>query len=66
MRPGFNISDIRLGGGNPLVLIAGPCVVEGRDMTLRTADRIRRIARKHDVPFIFKASYVKTNRLSGK
>ncbi len=56
---------IKIGGGNPLVLIAGPCVVEGREITLRTAARIQKIARKHHIPFIFKSSYKKANRTSG-
>ena len=53
-----------MGNSNPLVLISGPCVVEGRDITLRTAEQIRKIARKHRIPFIFKASYKKANRTS--
>jgi len=48
------------------VLIAGPCVVEGREITLRTAQRIQKIAKKYNVPFIFKSSYKKANRTSGK
>ena len=62
----FKVCNIPLGGGNPLVLIAGPCVVEGREMALRTAERIRKEAAKHRVPFIFKASYKKANRTSGR
>lgn len=59
------IGKIKIGGGLPLVLIAGPCIVEGREMTLRTAERIQTIARKLRTPFIFKASYKKANRTSG-
>lgn len=54
-----------MGEGRPIVLIAGPCVVETRDMALRTADRIQAVARKHRIPVIFKASYKKANRTSG-
>ena len=61
----LTLGKIKIGGGNPLVLIAGPCVVEGRDITLRTAARIRKITQKHRIPFIFKASYKKANRTSG-
>jgi 2-dehydro-3-deoxyphosphooctonate aldolase (KDO 8-P synthase) len=57
---------IVIGAGNPFVLIAGPCVIEGREITLRIADRIRKITKKHHVPFIFKSSYKKANRTSGK
>lgn len=61
----ISLGKIKIGGGNPLVLIAGPCVVEGREITLRTAARIQKIARKHKIPFIFKSSYKKANRTSG-
>jgi len=58
--------DFTVGGGNPLVLIAGPCVVEGREITLRTAERLAKITSKHHVPFIFKSSYKKANRTNGR
>ncbi len=60
------VGRISIGGGKPLVLIAGPCVVEGREMILKTAERIRKIASRYNMPFIFKASYKKANRTSGK
>lgn len=62
----IKIGKIKIGNGNPLVLIAGPCVVESREMVFRTAEQIQKIAKKHHVPFIFKASYKKANRTSGK
>jgi 2-dehydro-3-deoxyphosphooctonate aldolase (KDO 8-P synthase) len=49
-----------------MVLIAGPCVVESRDLVLRTADRIQQIARKHRMPVVFKSSYKKANRTSAR
>ncbi|MGA9408286.1 MAG: 3-deoxy-8-phosphooctulonate synthase [Bacteroidota bacterium] len=58
------ISSISVGGDNPLVLIAGPCVVENRDMIFSTADKIREITSRLGVPFIFKSSYKKANRTS--
>jgi 2-dehydro-3-deoxyphosphooctonate aldolase (KDO 8-P synthase) len=61
----IRIGNIRVGDGRPLVLIAGPCVVEGRDITLRTAARIHSLAGKYRIPFIFKSSYKKANRTSG-
>jgi 2-dehydro-3-deoxyphosphooctonate aldolase (KDO 8-P synthase) len=61
-----HLKRIAIGGGSPLVLIAGPCVVEGREITLRTAERIKKIADKASVPFIFKSSYKKANRTSGE
>jgi 2-dehydro-3-deoxyphosphooctonate aldolase (KDO 8-P synthase) len=60
------IDSITVGGGAPLVLIAGPCVVESRDMIFRTAEKIQSIARRLKMPFIFKSSYKKANRTSGK
>ena len=60
------IGSVVIGGNSPLVLIAGPCVVEGQDITLRTAATIRKICAKYNVPFIFKSSYKKANRTSGK
>jgi 2-dehydro-3-deoxyphosphooctonate aldolase (KDO 8-P synthase) len=59
-------AGVSIGSGAPLVLIAGPCVVEGRDMILRTAETVRTIAARHNVPVVFKSSYKKANRTSGK
>ena len=50
----------------PLFLIAGPCVVESRELQIETAGRLKEITRKLGVPFIFKSSYDKANRSSGK
>jgi len=58
------VGEIRIGGSNPLVLIAGPCVVESRKMVLSTAERIVRIAERRRIPLIFKSSYKKANRTS--
>jgi len=62
----LRIGDIQIGGNRTLVLIAGPCVIENREMVLRTAERIHAAARKHKLPFIFKSSYKKANRTSGR
>ena len=58
------VQNISIGGRSPLVLIAGPCVVESRDLVMRTADQVRRVAQKHRTPAIFKSSYKKANRTS--
>src|SRR5262245_58534240 len=55
-----------IGGRNPLVLFAGPCIVERRDLVLRSAEKIRIDCHKHSTPVIFKSSYKKANRTSGK
>ncbi len=60
------IETIRIGDGNPLVLIAGPCVVENRELVLRTAEGVKRVAERYRIPAIFKSSYKKANRTSGK
>jgi len=51
-------------GRRPFVFIGGPCVIEGRDITLKTAERLARITANLGVPFIFKSSYDKANRTS--
>jgi len=58
------IADIRIGNDLPLVLLAGPCVIEGEAFTLRAAETISTIARRCNVPLIFKSSFDKANRTS--
>ena len=55
-----------IGLDQPFFLIAGPCVVESEDLQLRTAERLKQIADKLGLFFIFKSSYDKANRSSGK
>ncbi len=62
---GFSIGKIRLGGGAPLFLIAGPCVIESEDHAMTMAERLAAITTELGVPYIFKASYDKANRSSG-
>jgi len=50
----------------PLFLIAGPCVVESRQLQIDTAGRLKEITDELKIPFIFKSSYDKANRSSGK
>jgi 2-dehydro-3-deoxyphosphooctonate aldolase (KDO 8-P synthase) len=59
----FQVGDVRIGSGN-LFLIAGPCVIESEEHTLRMAEIIKGVARALGFPFIFKASYDKANRTS--
>jgi 2-dehydro-3-deoxyphosphooctonate aldolase (KDO 8-P synthase) len=60
------LGALRLGTGNPLFLIAGPCVIESEAHACGMAEKIARIAADCGVPYIFKASYDKANRSSGK
>jgi len=53
-----------MGGGLPLVLIAGPCVIEDEAKTLEVARILKGLTDELDVPLIFKASYDKANRTS--
>ena len=57
---------VRFGGGAPLALIAGPCVIESRAMAFDLAARLVALAQKEKIPLVFKASYDKANRTSGK
>ena len=56
--------SVTMGGGSPLVLIAGPCVIESRAHALMIAEQLAGITQRLGVPFIFKASYDKANRTS--
>jgi 2-dehydro-3-deoxyphosphooctonate aldolase (KDO 8-P synthase) len=58
------INDIFIGQGYPLVLISGPCVIEGYDTTFKIASFLKELTQKLDIPFIFKTSYDKANRTS--
>src|SRR5215470_14429420 len=60
------LGSLRLGGGNPLFLIAGPCVIESETHAQSMAERVAKIAADAQIPYIFKASYDKANRSSVK
>ena len=59
------VGSLAIGRSRPLALIAGPCVMEPGDMTIRIARRLVAICGELDVPLIFKASFDKANRTSG-
>ena len=60
----IKIKDIKIGAGNPLVLIAGPCVIENKKLTLEIARVLKDLTAEVGIPFIFKSSYDKANRTS--
>ena len=62
----IKIQEVAIGGKNPFVLIAGPCVIEEREETLRIAESLQEITSAVSVPLIFKSSYDKANRSSLK
>ncbi len=61
-----DVASYRVGGTNPLLWICGPCVIEGHEFTLRLAEALRAIADQFHLPLVFKASFDKANRSSGK
>jgi len=58
------VGDVIIGGGKPLAVIAGPCVIESKDAALKHAALLREAAERVGVPYIFKSSYDKANRSS--
>lgn len=62
----MKLCNFDVGLGKPLFLIAGPCVIESEQMALDTAGRLKEICRETGIPFIYKSSYDKANRSSGK
>jgi 2-dehydro-3-deoxyphosphooctonate aldolase (KDO 8-P synthase) len=62
----LNIDKVKIGGGAPLALIAGPCVIEDESIVLKTAEDLKKIADKLKIDLIFKSSYKKDNRSSAK
>jgi len=62
----IKIKDVKIGGRNQLVLIAGPCVIESETHAMSHADKIKKICKKLSIGFIFKSSYDKANRSSLK
>jgi len=62
----MKLCGFEVGLDKPLFLIAGPCVVESRELQVETAGRLKEMCARLGVPFIFKSSYDKANRSSGK
>jgi 2-dehydro-3-deoxyphosphooctonate aldolase (KDO 8-P synthase) len=61
----IQFAGLTVGGGTPLLLIAGPCVIESESHAVDTALAVKAIAARAGVPCVFKASYDKANRTSG-
>ncbi|MBI5439005.1 MAG: 3-deoxy-8-phosphooctulonate synthase [Nitrosomonadales bacterium] len=62
----MKLCNFQAGLNQPLFLIAGPCVIESRQMALDTAGLLQEICRESGIPFIYKSSYDKANRSSGQ
>lgn len=58
------LKNIIWGNGETLPFIAGPCVIESRDLVFKTCEKLKTITSKLKIPFIFKSSYDKANRTS--
>jgi 2-dehydro-3-deoxyphosphooctonate aldolase (KDO 8-P synthase) len=58
------VGNFQIGAGRPLAVIAGPCVIENRESSLRHASLLKEAADRVGVPYIFKSSYDKANRSS--
>ena len=58
------VGSISIGADHPLVLIAGPCVIESDELVMQTALKLTEIASRVGMPLIFKSSYDKANRSS--
>ena len=62
----IQIKNIKIGDDFPLVLIAGPCVIETEKIAFTTAETVKKITAELDIPYIYKSSYTKANRQSIK
>ncbi|MFK7769816.1 MAG: 3-deoxy-8-phosphooctulonate synthase [Mariniblastus sp.] len=58
------IENLRCGPDQPLMVIAGPCVIDGRDLVMEIAEQLKKVCEELDLPLIFKASFDKANRTS--
>jgi 2-dehydro-3-deoxyphosphooctonate aldolase (KDO 8-P synthase) len=59
-----SVGNVKIGAGNPLVFIAGPCVIEDEVSTLKNAEQLKHCSQTHGIPIIFKSSFDKANRTS--
>ena len=66
MLPKYFSKELKLKNLKNPFLISGPCVVENRSVVFRTCERLKEITSRLKIPFIFKSSYMKANRTSGK
>ena len=62
----IRVGNVDIGPEQPLVLIAGPCVIESESLVLQTAEKVKKIADRLGMPYILKSSYLKDNRSSAE
>lgn len=65
-RAEVRVGKMAIGRGHPLVVVAGPCVIETEELCLEVASVLREMTAELGIPYIFKASYDKANRSSVK
>ncbi len=65
MIPAETLKYLKLKKSANLLLISGPCVVENKKVVFKTCGKLKEITSKHNIPFIFKSSFIKANRTSG-
>ena len=58
------IADLKCGDGQPLLIIAGPCVLESSPLALQIASELKSVCEQLQLPLVFKASFDKANRTS--
>lgn len=63
---GNGVAEVKFGADLPLSIIAGTCAIEGRDITLRTAEKVKKIAENLGISVVYKGSFDKANRTSAK
>jgi len=66
MLPQYFKKELNLNNLNNFLLIAGPCVVENKSVVFKTCEKVKEITTKLEIPYVFKSSYMKANRTSGK
>ncbi|MFQ6131843.1 MAG: 3-deoxy-8-phosphooctulonate synthase [Armatimonadota bacterium] len=64
MTPAVEVGEVRIGGAEPLALIAGPCVIESLEVALETAEGLKQLCAELSLPLVYKSSFDKANRSS--
>jgi len=62
----IEVNGKKIGGGNDLTVIAGPCVIESEEIAFSTAERLKEISDEVNISIVYKSSYLKDNRSSSK
>lgn len=63
---GGNVAEVVFSATAPMAIIAGTCAIEGRDITLKTAEQVKKVAERLGIGLVYKGSFDKANRTSAK